>query len=461
MSSSIWTQCAGGSRLRRLRLSPWRVVEAQHQISTRKLVDSIDEQAILEQLIETSKPVDTTGGRRHVLLATPFRYPPLRHGSRFGARHDPGLWYGSADQRTLFAEAAYYRLLFLEGTSADLGIVTTWHTAFTVSAKTERGIDLTARPFDAHRAAISSPSDYRESQALGQSMRDAGVGMFRWRSARDAEGGINVGIFLPAPATHQCQPRWTGRFARSASASHTRLAGSCSRTGRQRMSPSSSASRPRPRRRGRRGAGCASTRRRLHLRRLRAGEHRRFAERRGGEHHRDYHSAWRGHDFEAGSTRPSRPPLDRTWRSRRTSAWTPCPARLSHPPRPSPTDAQYLPRHPVVDFFTGRRYGDIIYENAALDVTAGCTVTDLILQLFDNQGSIVASQRSGEPPAVWGGTGAYITSWAMDGTGLEARVRSWRDFRVGLALPPRLHDQWSVWPAEFRVPRGWTERRLK
>ena len=80
MSSNIWTQCAGGSKVARLRLSPWRVVEAQHQVSTRKLVDSIDEQAILEQLIETSKPVDATAGRRHVLLATPFRYPPLRHG---------------------------------------------------------------------------------------------------------------------------------------------------------------------------------------------------------------------------------------------------------------------------------------------------------------------------------------------------------------------------------------------
>ena len=76
--------------------------------------------------------------------------------------------------------------------------MTTWHTAFRVSAKTERGIDLTARPFDRHRAAISSPSDYRESQALGQAMREAGVGMFRWRSARDAAGGVNIGIFTPA-----------------------------------------------------------------------------------------------------------------------------------------------------------------------------------------------------------------------------------------------------------------------
>jgi hypothetical protein len=47
MSSSIWTRCAGDSELRPLRLSPWRVVESQHQISTRKLVDSADEQALL------------------------------------------------------------------------------------------------------------------------------------------------------------------------------------------------------------------------------------------------------------------------------------------------------------------------------------------------------------------------------------------------------------------------------
>ena len=45
MSSSIWTRCAGDSEIRPLRRSPWRVVEAQHQVSTRKLVDSLDEQA--------------------------------------------------------------------------------------------------------------------------------------------------------------------------------------------------------------------------------------------------------------------------------------------------------------------------------------------------------------------------------------------------------------------------------
>ena len=83
MSSSIWTRCAGDSEIRPLHTSPWRVVEAQHQVSTRKLVDSTAEQVMLEEMIDGVKPPDATGGRLHYLLFTPFRYPPLIHGSRF------------------------------------------------------------------------------------------------------------------------------------------------------------------------------------------------------------------------------------------------------------------------------------------------------------------------------------------------------------------------------------------
>ena len=144
MSSSIWTRCAGDSELRALRLSPWRVVESQHQVSTRKLVDSADEQALLEQLIDGAKPPDLTGGRLHYLLFTPFRYPPLPHGSRFGRRHQRGIWYGSLERRTAFAEVAYYRLLFLEGTQASLGTITTPLTAFRASLRTTHGVSLDA-----------------------------------------------------------------------------------------------------------------------------------------------------------------------------------------------------------------------------------------------------------------------------------------------------------------------------
>src|SRR5262249_25292452 len=159
------------SEIRPLRLSPWRAVEAQHQVSTRKLVDSADEQILLEELIDRVKPPDTTRGRLHYLLSTPFRYPPLPHGSPFGARHERGIWYGSESKRTMFAEVAYYRLVFLEGTRADLGVVTTQLTAFCIRARSARAVDLVAPPFDAHRRAIASPTRYTTTQALGATMR--------------------------------------------------------------------------------------------------------------------------------------------------------------------------------------------------------------------------------------------------------------------------------------------------
>jgi len=53
------------------------VVEAQHTASTMRLVDSLEEQASLELVLEESKPPLPPEARRlHYLLATPFRYRP-------------------------------------------------------------------------------------------------------------------------------------------------------------------------------------------------------------------------------------------------------------------------------------------------------------------------------------------------------------------------------------------------
>jgi hypothetical protein len=198
MSSSIWTRCAGDSEVGALRLSPWRVVESQHLLSTRKLVDTAEEQMVLEDLIEASKPPARAHRRLHYLLATPFRYPPLRHGSRFGTRFEPGIWYGSETLHTAFAEVAYYRFVFIDDSSASLGTITTQHTAFTARARTSRGVDLSAGPFAAHRKAITSPIEYRATQALGAAMRAADVEIARYTSARDRAGGYNVAVFSPA-----------------------------------------------------------------------------------------------------------------------------------------------------------------------------------------------------------------------------------------------------------------------
>jgi len=200
MPSPIWTLCAGSSRIRPLQGRPFRLVEAQHLTSTRKLVDSADEQAVLESLLERAKPPlppEPGLAGLHFLLTTSFRYPPLRHGSRFSTRFERSLWYGSKTRVTAFAEAAYYRLLFLEGTMADLGRVTTEVSTFRVSIRTRHGVDLTKAPFEELAPRISSPGTYEDSQALGADMREAGVEAFRYRSARDPGAGTNVALFTP------------------------------------------------------------------------------------------------------------------------------------------------------------------------------------------------------------------------------------------------------------------------
>lgn len=200
MSPSIWTRCGGKSRIRALTGRAWRAVEAQHVSSTRKLVDSDAEQAVLEELIDRAKPPRPAGPEfdgLHYLLFTPFRYPPLRHGSRFGTRADRGIWYGSESRRTTFAEVAYYRLLFLDGTAAPIERIEVELTAFRVPIRTRRGADLTSSAFRGHEDRISSPDDYRESQRLGADMRADGVEAFRYRSARDREGGTNVCLVSP------------------------------------------------------------------------------------------------------------------------------------------------------------------------------------------------------------------------------------------------------------------------
>ncbi len=201
MPASIWTQCAGRTELRRLSAEPWRAVEAQHVISTRPLVDTLAEQELLEGLLDAAKPplpAEPGFAGLHFLLATPFRYPPLPYGSRFGRRDERGIWYGAERCETALAELSYYRLLFFAGSAAPLLPNTTAFSAYRARVSTRAGVDLTVPPFAAHAAQISSRTGYGASQRLGSEMRADGVEAFRFRSARDPAGGANVGLFTPA-----------------------------------------------------------------------------------------------------------------------------------------------------------------------------------------------------------------------------------------------------------------------
>lgn len=194
---SLWRQLHGERYLKRLSAKLHRVVEYQSYFSTRKLVDTDDEQALLEDMIDESKPIApeySSKGHLHWLLFTPFRYPPLLGGGRFHQRHEQSIFYGSEELVTAMAEVAYRRFLFLLDTKAELENQHVPHTSFTVDVKTNKAVCLDDAPFDKHRAKISNPESYEYSQALGTEMRESDVEVFRFYSARHPQGK-NVGLF--------------------------------------------------------------------------------------------------------------------------------------------------------------------------------------------------------------------------------------------------------------------------
>jgi len=194
------------------------VVEAQFRNSTRKLVDSDEEQRVLEELLDGRAKLPVPAGFEglHYLLYTPFRHPPLRNGSRFGTRRERGILYAARELPTAFAEVAYYRLLFLEGTAAPLSPLLVDLTAFSFRIAAARGVDLTEAPFRRFEERISSPASYADSQRLGAEMRADGVQACLYVSARARGRGVNLAVFenVFRPRRPLDEERWSCFAAR-------------------------------------------------------------------------------------------------------------------------------------------------------------------------------------------------------------------------------------------------------
>ncbi|MBB3396938.1 MULTISPECIES: RES family NAD+ phosphorylase [unclassified Rhizobium] len=202
MSLPIWTPAALSSETRAISGRFWRLVEAQHQISTLKLVDTLEEQALLETLLEESKPAlppECIG--LDYLLATPFRYGAVYpHGSRFRrAGRTLGVFYASERVKTALAEMAFYRLLFYSespatappGNAAE-------YTAFAAAIATPSAIDLARPPLDADRATWTDPQNYAPCQALADAAREAGCRAILYESVRDPQRGRNIALLTAA-----------------------------------------------------------------------------------------------------------------------------------------------------------------------------------------------------------------------------------------------------------------------
>lgn len=197
----IWETCEGATHLQTISGTAWRLVESQEQIATLGYVDTLEEQSLLEELLDSVKPAyPAHSDSYHYLLKTPFRYPPLRWGSRFGHIHELSIFYAGCHPTTTLAESAYYRLVFWYSmTSAPIkNTITSAHTLFSVDYATDCGIRLHTVPFNRFQSQLTHPQNYSPTQQLGSDMRSAGVQAFEYDSARDPHKNHCVGLFVPA-----------------------------------------------------------------------------------------------------------------------------------------------------------------------------------------------------------------------------------------------------------------------
>lgn len=172
-----------------------RLVEQQGAQATRRITDSLDEQAWLEDFLEASKPElpdDQECPVRHRLLLTPFRYRK-RHGSRFATRWERGLFYGSRSRFGCLLEGGYYELVFQNGPVQPFPRSSAMRkTLFHVELRTSRGLRLHEQGNGDLQARLRDPVDRHFCQGLGHQLREAGLQAFEYHSARSAEDVVQL-----------------------------------------------------------------------------------------------------------------------------------------------------------------------------------------------------------------------------------------------------------------------------
>ncbi len=212
MSLPIWTPDALCSEFRRYDGLIWRLVEAQHRVSTAKLVDTLAEQALLEDIIEESKPlIPEECQHLDYLLATPFRYGSVYpKGSRFRrAGKTAGVFYGAETIEGALSELVFYRFLFYaESPQLQPPENTADYTAFSVKISSEKLVDLSQPPLKRDQSYWMDPIAYEACQSLADTARTATAEAIRYRSVRDTRG-FNVALLTgrafahPAPLARQ------------------------------------------------------------------------------------------------------------------------------------------------------------------------------------------------------------------------------------------------------------------
>jgi hypothetical protein len=173
------------------------MVEGQHVISTMALVDTAEEQAVLESLLEATKPAIPEDCRHlHYLMSAPFRYGTYPTSSRFRRRgRTPGVFYASEHSLTAAAETIWYRFRFFDASpGTPLPQSAAAYTALAVRADVPFAADLTAPPLSDRAADWTDPDDYTACLAFADTARAEGIELIRYTSVRDPAARANVAI---------------------------------------------------------------------------------------------------------------------------------------------------------------------------------------------------------------------------------------------------------------------------
>lgn len=159
--------------------------ESQYASSTMRLVDTIREHEILEDILEESKPpIPDEAQDLHYLLFSPFRYAhTAAFGTRFRTKGDPGVFYGAETSRTAASEVGYWRWKFVQDSDGLRRLSPSQFTAFSVPLS-DLSVDLRVKPFKRDAARWQHPSDYTATQAFAKITRETKVGIIIYKSVR-------------------------------------------------------------------------------------------------------------------------------------------------------------------------------------------------------------------------------------------------------------------------------------
>lgn len=174
--------------------SLWRAVEAQHRVATMRLADSLEDQRILEEMLEQSKPPRAPQASNDYLIFSPFRYSS-RYTSRFRPADELGAWHGADTPETVAAEIAHWRWKFVMDSNQTMEN----RVEFTFFQAKFSGVelDLTQSPWDAFRSTWRHPNDYSQCHQLSRELRKNNpyVQSIRYESVRDPNMGFCQVVF--------------------------------------------------------------------------------------------------------------------------------------------------------------------------------------------------------------------------------------------------------------------------